>query len=333
MNKFYLQVVIGASCVACAMPVAAQSTAKATTDTPYPTRPIRIVVPFPPGASPNDITARLLGRELSQSLQQQVVIDNRPGAAGNIGAEIVAKSTPDGYTLLVSSTTLTIAPNAYKNLTYDPGRDLLPVTMVASAPMMVMVNTNVVPAGNIKELIAYAKSRPGQIKFSSGGNGTVPHLSGEMLNAMAGIRMEHIPYKGGAPATVALLGGEVGIYIDTPTGSMQTIKQARIKVLAVTEKKRSSLLPDVPTLDEAGVPGFELRVWYGVFAPAKTPRSVVQRLHTEIVKALQSPEVKARFTGMGTETLGVGPDEFSRVYLADLQKWSKFIRDTGLKLD
>lgn len=299
----------------------------------YPSRPIRIVVPFPPGASPNDITARLLGPKLSEQLRQQVVIDNRPGAAGTLGTDIVAKSTPDGHSLLINSSTLTIAPNAYKNLPFDPAKDLAPITMVAAAPQLVMVHASV-PVTSLKELIAYVKARPaGQFKFSSGGNGTVPHLAGELLNHMAGLQMAHIPYKGGAPATAALLGGEVSMYIDTPTGSLGMIKAGKVRVLAVASKTRTPLLPDVPTADEAGLPGYELRVWYGFFAPANTPRAIVQRLYSEFRTAVALPDVQARFTTLGTETVDMSPEEFTRVFHADLQRWAKFVKETGLKLE
>lgn len=311
---------------------AAQGAAPARTDA-YPSRPIRIVVPFPPGASPNDITARLLAPKLSEQFHQQVVIDNRPGAAGTIGTDIVSKSTPDGHTLLINSSTLTIAPNAYKNLPFDPVKDLAPITMVAAAPQLVMVHA-AVPANSLKELIAYVKARPpGQFKFSSGGNGTVPHLAGELLNHMAGLQMQHIPYKGGAPATAALLGGEVSMYIDTPTGSLGMIKAGKVKVLAVASKARTSLLPDVPTAAEAGLPGYELRVWYGFFAPAKTPRTIVQEIYGAFRTALASADVQSRFTAMGTETVNMPPDEFTRTFHGDLQRWAKFVRETGLKLD
>ena len=322
-------VLIAAGSPLCA--IAAQSGSGANTSA-YPTRPIRIVVPFPPGASPNDITARILGPKVSEQLRQQVVIDNRPGAAGTIGSDIVAKSTPDGYTLLINSTTLTIAPNAYRNLPFDPMKDLAPITMVAAAPQIIMVSPSV-PVSTLKELIAYVKTRPGQFKFSSGGNGTVPHLAGELLNHMAGLQMSHIPYKGGAPAAAALLGGEVSMYIDTPTGSLGMIKAGKVKALAVASKTRTTLLPDVPTAEEAGLPGYDLRVWYGFFAPAKTPRMVVQKLYQEFRTALSSPDVQSRFTSIGTEIVDMSPDEFTRVFHSDLQRWAKFVRETGLKLD
>jgi tripartite-type tricarboxylate transporter receptor subunit TctC len=314
------------------LPVCAAQRDRTANPEAYPTRPIRIVVPFPPGASPNDITARLLAPKLSEQLHQQVVVDNRPGAAGTIGTDIVAKSTPDGHTLLINSTTLTIVPNAYRNLAFDPVRDLAPITMVAAAPQLVMIHPSV-PASSIKELIAYVKARPGQFKFSSGGNGTVPHLAGELMNHMAGLQMVHVPYKGGAPAAAALLGGEVSMYIDTPTGSLGMIKAGKVKVLGVASKNRTPLLPEVPTVEEAGLPGYDLRIWYGFFAPAKTPRAIVQRLYQEFRTALAAPDVQSRFTAIGTETVGMPPDEFTRVFHGELQRWAKFVRETGLKLE
>ncbi|HSQ05378.1 MAG TPA: tripartite tricarboxylate transporter substrate binding protein [Burkholderiales bacterium] len=306
--------------------------ALAASDTQYPTRPIRIVVGFPAGASPNDAVARLLGAKLAERFSEQVIVDNRPGAAGTIGSEIVAKAAPDGHTLLVNSSTLTIAPNAYKNLGFDPARDLLPITMVASAPHFIFVH-NAVPANNLKELIAYVKTQPGKFKFSSGGNGTIPHLAGEMLNHMAGLQMVHIPYKGGAPAATALLSGEVSMFITTPTGSEALLYGGKVKVLGVAARTRSAILPDVPTTEEGGLPGYELIAWYGVFAPGKTPAHIVQRLYAEIRRIIALPDIKSRFTAMGTETADVPPAEFQRIYLAELQRWAKFVRDTGLKLD
>jgi tripartite-type tricarboxylate transporter receptor subunit TctC len=295
-------------------------------------RPIRIVVPFPPGASPNDITARILGPKLAEQMKQQVVIDNRPGAAGTIGTDIVAKSNPDGHTLVINSTSLTVVPNAYKNLPFDPYKDLAPITMVAQAPQLVMINMTVPPT-TIKELIAYVKARPREFKFSSGGNGTVPHLAGELLNHMAGLQMVHIPYKGGAPAGAAMLGGEVQMYIDTATGSLGYIKAGKVKVLGVAAKQRTSLLPDVPTVEEAGVPGYEVIVWYGFFAPAKTPKATVHELYKQFHTALAAPDVQSRFAALGTDVVGSTPEEFTRVFHADLKRWAKFVKDTGLKLD
>ena len=296
----------------------------------YPNRSIRLVVPFPPGASPNDIVGRLIGRHIAESIGQQIVVDNRAGAGGTIGADVVAKANPDGYTLLVTSTTLTISPNVYRKLPYDVDKDLQPVTMIASAPMLIFVNT-AVPANTLQELIAYVKARPGQFNFSSGGNGTVPHFAGELLNFMAKTRMTHVPYKGGAPASAAMIGGEVSMYIDTPTAMLQFVKQGKIKALGVAAKQRFALLPEVPTMEEAGLPGYEIRVWYGFFVPAKTPRAIVDKLHNETVRALGTDDVKARLAAIGTQPAGNGPDEFRPMVQAELQKWAKVARESGIK--
>jgi tripartite-type tricarboxylate transporter receptor subunit TctC len=209
---------------------------------------------------------------------------------------------------------------------------LLPITMVASAPHFIFVH-NSVPANTLRELIAYIKTQPGKFKFSSGGNGTIPHLAGEMLNHMAGLQMVHIPYKGGAPAATALLSGEVSMFITTPTGSEALLYGGKVKVLGVAAGTRTALLPDVPTMEEGGLPGYELIAWYGVFAPGKTPAHIIQRLYTEIRSIIALPDIKSRFTAMGTETADVPPAEFQRIYLAELKRWAKFVRDTGLKLD
>lgn len=298
--------------------------------TAYPTRSIRLVVPFPAGASPNDIVGRLIGRHITENIGQQIVVDNRAGAGGTIGADVVAKANPDGYTLLVTSTTLTISPNVYRKLPYDVGKDLQPVTMVGAAPMLIFVNP-AVPANTLQELTTYIKARPGQFNFSSGGTGTVPHFAGELLNFMAKIRMTHVPYKGGAPAAAAMIGGEVSMYIDTPTAMLQFVRQGKIKAISVAAKERFALLPEVPTTAEAGLPGYELRVWYGFFVPAKTPRPIVDKLHNETVRALGTDDVKARLAAIGTQPAGNGPDEFRAVVQAELQKWAKVAQESGIK--
>lgn len=296
----------------------------------YPSRSIRLVVPFPPGASPNDIIGRLIGKHITDSIGQQVIVDNRAGAGGTIGADVVAKANPDGYTLLVTSTTLTISPNVYRKLPYDVGKDLQPVTLIGSAPMIVFVNPTV-PAATLQELLAFIKARPGQFNFSSGGTGTVPHFAGELLNFMAKVRMTHVPYKGGAPAAAAMISGEVSMFIDTPTAMLQFVKQGKIKALGVAAKERFALLPEVPTMAEAGLPGYEIRVWYGFFVPAGTPRPIVDRLHKETTKALTSDEVKSRLATIGTEVDGKGPDEFRSIVRAELQKWAKVAKESGIK--
>lgn len=309
------------------MPRAAQSREDAAA---YPARPIRLVVPFPPGASPNDIIGRLVGRQLADNVGQQVIVDNRAGVGGILGSDIVAKANPDGYTVLINSTTFTMAPNVYRQVPYDVVRDFQPITMVAQAPMMLMVNPSI-PARNVKEFLAYARARPDQLKFGSGGNGTVPHFSGEMLKSMAHIQMTHVPYKGGAPAVTALLGGEVNVYIDTPTATLPFVQQGRLRALAVTTKQRASFLPDLPTLDEAGVPGYEIRVWYGFYAPAKTPAPVIQKFYREVVKALDNADVKSRLAAIGTQPVTSPPQEFQETVRSEVRKWAKLAKEVGIK--
>ena len=308
------------------------SYAATAVDPAFPNRPVRIVVPYPPGASPNDVTARILQPKLAEQMREQVVIDNRPGAGSTIGTDIVAKSSPDGHTLLLNSTSLAIVPSAYKNLPFDLYRDFAPVTMVSAAPQLVMVNS-AVPAATLKELIAYIKARPGQVKFSSGGNGTLPHIAGELINHIAGLQMVHIPYKGGAPAATAMISGEVEMFIGTSSGALGNIKAGKVKVLAVASKQRLPILPDVPTMQEAGLPAYDVRVWYGIFAPAKTPRPIVRTLYEQFAKTLATPEVRSRFAAADAEVVGSTPEEFTREFHAELKRWAKFISDTKLKLD
>ncbi len=307
------------------------STMSQSSDGPaYPTRAIRLVVPFPAGASPNDTIGRLIGRYVSDSIGQQIIVDNRSGAGGTIGTDLVAKANPDGYTILITSISLTTSPNVYKNMPYDVARDLQAVTMIASTAALVFVNLSV-PANTVKEFIAYAKSRPGQINFGSGGNGTYPHFAAEMINSLAGIKMTHVPYKGGAPAIAALLGGEISLYIDAPIAALQFYQQGKLKVLAVTEKTRLAALPDVPTLDEAGVPGYELRFWNGFFAPAKTPKFAVEKLYSETAKVLRLEEVKSRLALIGTAPVGNRPEVFQAMVQSELTKFAKLAAEVGIK--
>jgi len=262
---------------------------------------------------------------------QPVVVDNRPGAGSTIGTDMVVKANPDGYTLLLNSTSLTIVPAAYKNLPFNLYTDLAPITMVTAAPQLIMVNA-AVPAATLKELIEHVKARPGQFRFSSGGNGTLPHLAGELINHMAGLKMLHVPYKGGAPAATAMISGEVQMFIGTSVGALGNIKAGKVKVVAVAGNKRTSILPDVPTTEEAGLPGYDVRVWYGIWAPVKTPRPIIQALYKHFRAALDSPEVRSRFAAAGTEIVGSTPEEFTPAFHAELKRWSKFVSETGIKL-
>lgn len=297
----------------------------------YPAKAVRLVVPFAPGGS-NDIMARLIGGKFTESLGQQFVIDNRGGASGVIGTEIVAKAQPDGYTLLVMSLTLTVNPSLYRKLPYNTEKDLAPVTLVASAPLILVVHPSI-PAKSLKELIAHIKANPGKLNFGSGGPGTTPHLAGEMFKTMAGVQMTHIPYKGGGPALADLVGGQIQLMLENIPSTLPFVKAGRLRVLALSGLKRSSLVPDVPTLDEAGLKGYEIVGWNGLFAPNGTPKAIIGKLHSETVKALAQPDVKERLATMGAEGVGNTPEQFAAFVKAEIVKWAKVVKDAGLKLE
>ncbi|MCE9639516.1 MAG: tripartite tricarboxylate transporter substrate binding protein, partial [Betaproteobacteria bacterium] len=283
----------------------------------YPAKAIRYVVPFPAGG-PLDIVARAIGQELNKSWGQPVIIDNRPGAGGNIGADLVAKAPADGYTILMGAvSTHAINVTLYNKLPYDPIRDFAPVTLITSVPNVLVVHPSV-PANNVKELIALAKSRPGQLNFASGSTGSAGHLAGELFNSMAGVRMTHIPYKGAAPAVVDLMAGHVSLMFDNMSSALPNIKTARVRALAVTTLKRSPLLPQLPTISEAGLRGFDVATWFGIFAPAGTPSDIVTRLNGEIVRILHTAEMKERLALLGAEPIGNKPDEFAAFVKAEI---------------
>ena len=319
---------VAIACFACfaAAPAQAASVAAA-----YPARPIRLIVPFAPGGS-NDIMARLAGQKLSESLGTQVVVDNRAGGSGIIGTDIAAKAAPDGYTVLMMSLTLAVNPSLYSKLPYDTEKDLAPVTLVASAPLMLVVHPSI-PAKSVQELIAYAKANPGKLNFGSGGPGTTPHLAGEMLKAMAGIRMTHVPYKGGGPALNDLVGGQIQLMLENIPSTLPHAKSGRLRALALSGLKRSPLVPDLPTLDEAGLKGYEIVGWNGLFVPSGTPRQIVTRLHGDIAKALAQPDVKERLATMGAEPVGNTPEEFRAFVKAEIVKWAKVVKAAGLKVE
>jgi tripartite-type tricarboxylate transporter receptor subunit TctC len=309
-----------------AAPTHAASTAAA-----YPARPIRLIVPFAPGGS-NDIMARLAGQKLSESLGTQIVVDNRAGGSGIIGTDIAAKAAPDGYTLLMMSLTFAVNPSLYSKLPYDTEKDLAPVTLVASAPLMLVVHPSI-PAKSVQELIAYAKANPGKLNFGSGGPGTTPHLAGEMLKMTAGMRMTHVPYKGGGPALNDLIGGQIQLMLENIPSTLPHAKSGRLRSLAVSGLKRSPLVPDLPTLDEAGLKGYEIVGWNGLFVPSGTPRQIVTRLHGDIAKALAQPDVKERLATMGAEPVGNSPEEFRAFVKAEIVKWAKVVKAAGLKVE
>jgi tripartite-type tricarboxylate transporter receptor subunit TctC len=297
----------------------------------YPVRPIRLIVPFAPGGS-NDIMARLTAQKFSEAFSQQVVVDNRSGASGIIGTDIAAKAAPDGYTVLMMSLTLAVNPSLFRKLPYDTEKDLAPVTLVASAPLMLVVHPSV-PAKSVQEFITYARGNPGKLNFGSGGPGTTPHLAGEMLRTMADARMTHIPYKGGGPALTDLMGGQIQFMLENSPSTLPLAKAGKVRALAVTALKRSPLVPDLPTLDEAGLKGYEIVGWNGLFVPAATPRNVISTLHMSIATALAQPDTRERLATLGAEGVGSSPAEFRAFVHSEIGKWARVVKDAGLKAE
>ncbi len=298
----------------------------------YPAKPIRFVVPYPPGG-PLDTVARLLGQKVSESVKQPVVVDNKPGAGGNIGADIVAKSPPDGYTILMGAVaTHAINPTLYARIPYDPVRDFAPITQVASTPNVLVLNASV-PAANVREFIAYAKANPGKLNFGSGSTGSAGHLAGELFKSMAGVEMTHVPYKGAAPAMQDLVGGQIQLMFDNWASSRGQVQAGRIKALAVTTARRSTLAPDLPTIAESGLPGFDISTWFGIFAPAGTPRDALERLHAEFTKALAAPDVREKMLNLGAEPVASRPEEFAAFIRAEAEKYARVIKASGAKVD
>ena len=296
----------------------------------FPSRPIRIVMPFPAGTSVNDVLGRALAQRLAGPLGQQVIWDNRSGAAGTIGSEFVAKSPPDGYTLLWAVTgSMTIAPFVYKKLGYDTQRDFTPVAMVALAPYIIVVHPSV-PAKNLKELIALAKARPGELLFASAGTGGTPHLCTELLMSMAGIKMTHVPYKGGTPAMVDTIAGQTQVLCTSVTNAAPFIKQGRIRAIGVTPIKRSSVLPDLPTIDEQGLKGFDVSQWMGIFAPARTPAEVVQRLYQDVARIVNEAEYQKFVLQQGAEPALKNSEEFSALVRAEMERWGTLVKAIGV---
>jgi tripartite-type tricarboxylate transporter receptor subunit TctC len=297
----------------------------------YPAKPIRLVVPYPPGG-PTDVLARIVAAKLPDMLGQQVVLDNKPGASGMIGAEQVAKSAPDGYTLLSNASIHVINPSLYPKANFDAINDFVPVTQLASVPLILVVN-NDLPIRSVKDLIAYAKANPGKLNFGSSGNAAAPHLAGESFKIMAGAPMQHVPYKGSAPALTDLIGGQVQLMFDSMPSAMPHVKAGKIRPLAVTTAQRVAAVPDLPTIAEAGVPGYDISTWYGVWAPKGTPREIVERLHAEIVKVLKLPDTRERYAGLGAEPVGSTPEEFAAYCRSELAKWAKVVKESGAKAD
>jgi tripartite-type tricarboxylate transporter receptor subunit TctC len=298
----------------------------------FPSKPVKLVVPFPPGG-PLDVIGRLIAQKLSEAWGQSVVIDNRPGAGGNIGAEVVAKSPPDGYTVVMGAlSTHAVNPHLFAKMPYDPVKDFAPITLVAITPNVLVVNPSL-PVVSVKDLIAYAKAHPGQLAFGSGSNGSAGHLTGELLKADAGIDMVHVPYKGGAPATQALLAGDTQLMFDNLANAMPQVKAGKVKALAVTTAQRSRLAPELPTMAEAGVPGFDISTWFGLLAPAGTPREVIMKWNTEVTRILNAPDMRERFTAQGAEPAPTSPEQFATFIQEELAKYGRIVKASGAKID
>ncbi|EER58539.1 conserved hypothetical protein [Acidovorax delafieldii 2AN] len=317
--------------VLCAALVAALAPCGAAHAQAYPAKPITMVVPFPPGG-PTDLVARVLAQKMGEQLGQPVVVDNKPGANGNIAAGQVGKAAGDGYTLLYNTSSITLSPALYKSLSYDVQRDLAPVALTAVVPLALVVHPSV-PANNVREFVAYAKAHPGKMSYGSAGNGNVTHLAAFQLVKALGIDATHVPYRGSAPADVDLVAGQIQFMTDTINSVMSFVKDKRMKLLAVTTSKRMSLFPEVPTLAETVMPAFEAGAWQGIMVPASTPPAIVQRLNAEINKALQSADVREKLALQGAEPLGSTPAEYGEYVKKEMARWAAVVKSSGVTLD
>jgi tripartite-type tricarboxylate transporter receptor subunit TctC len=297
----------------------------------WPGKPVRFILPFPPGGG-TDILGRLIAERLTANLGQPVVTENRGGAGGNVGAEAAAKSAPDGYTIVLVAPSLTISPSLYSKLNYDPVKDFAPVSLVATVPN-VMVTNPAVPANTLAEFIRLAKSKPGEMNFGSGGSGTSNHLAGELFNIVAGVKLVHVPYKGVNLAMNDVLSGRIQLVVIGIPATVPNIKAGKLRALALVAPRRSPVLPDVPTVAEAGLPNFEVTTWYGILAPAGTPKAIVVRLNAELAKIMHSPELKDRLDALATDPVTSTPEEFAGLIKREIVKWREVVREAGLKAD
>lgn len=313
--------------LACTLPAAAFAQAN------YPDKPIRIVVGFPPGQA-TDVIARMVGEKITAAMGQPVVIDNKPGQGGSIGAAAAAKSPADGYTMLISATApLATNPNLYKNLPYDPSKDFAPITLIANLPFVLVCNPNV-PVHNIREMVALAKSKPGQLTFASSGSGSTSHLSMEMLKTPTGMDIRHVPYKGSPQAFTDVMGGQVDFVFDTAVYALPQVRAGRVRLLAVASAKRSALMPDVPTVAEQGVAGYESGAWLGALFPAGTPQPIVARMYTELNRIMKVPEMSEKLSTLGGEPLSsASPEEFQNHIRSEMRKWGKAVTDSGARIE
>jgi tripartite-type tricarboxylate transporter receptor subunit TctC len=298
----------------------------------YPNRPVKLVIPFPPGG-PLDIIGRLIAQKASEDWGQSVVVDNRPGAGGNIGADLVAKSPADGYTILMGAlSTHAVNPSLYAKMPYDATKDFAPISLVAITPNVLVVNASL-PVSSAKEFIAYAKANSGKLSFGSGSNGSAGHLAGELFKVDTKTDIVHVPYKGGAPATQALLAGDTQFMFDNLANAMPHVKAGKLKALAVTTAERSKLAPDLPTMAEAGLPGFDISTWFGLFAPAGTPKDVIAKWNAEVVKILNSPDMRERLTAQGAESAPTTPEQFAAFIQSEIPKYARIVKISGAKVD
>jgi tripartite-type tricarboxylate transporter receptor subunit TctC len=319
---------IAAVCVMAAQAAMAQPRAK---DSPaaYPTRPIRVIVPYSPGGS-SDAVARILSAKLPELLGQQVVIDNRPGAAGSLGRELVAKAAPDGYTLLIGDSPHTINVHVLRHVPYDPIRDFTPISLLATAPQVFVIHPGV-PAKTLKDFIALAVSQPGKLNYGSGGSGSITHLTGELLKLSAKIDMVHVPYKSIANAVTDVIGGQIPAAFPTAPGATPHVKAGRLRALGITSTKRSGMLPDVPTFEESGVSGMIVTNWFGAFGPARLPKELTAKLHKALVDVLHSPDGRAKFGALSLDIAASTPQEFETHLKAELEKWGRVVKAAGIK--
>lgn len=296
----------------------------------FPAKPVRLVVGYPPGG-PTDLIARVVAQKLTESWSQQVIIDNRPGASGIIGAELTVRAAPDGYNLLMVPVTYAVTPSLLPKMPYDAEKDLAPVALVASAPFILVVHPTL-PVKTVKDLIALARSRPGQINYASASPGGMPHLAGELFNSMAGVKMVHIPYKGAAPATTDLVDGQVSLMFNNMLSAMPHVKSGRLRAVAVTGLKRSGAVPDLPAIAET-LPGYEASGWYGALAPAATPRELIAKINGDMNRAMRLPDVAQRLAGDGVEAVGATPEQFGNYLRQEIAKWGKVVKLSGAKAD
>lgn len=308
-------------------PAVAQQSAAAA----YPVKPIRLIVPLAPGG-PSDIMARTVAQKLSEHMKQTVIVDNRPGASATIGTEIAAKSPPDGYTIILVSNTIAINPSLFAKLPYDTLRDLAAVSLLATAPYILGVHPSL-PVNTVKQLIALAKARPGELNHASGGQGTGPHLGMEVFRLRTGIKIVHITYKGGGPAMNDFIAGQTQVYMANMIAAYPQVKNGRMRALAVTSEKRADAAPDIPTVAESGVPGFNEGGQHGILAPAGTPREIISKLREEIVKAMNTPEVKGRLQGEGGRVVASTPEEYGALIRSEMEKWAKVIKSAGIRIE